>query len=91
MFFDSFFDAISPGKIKAIVKPLILPIWKRVKEIDQIFIWNKTIELSGSDNGIVATGYFYRHLGEGIHSLAEVRVPTEYIDSCRIIKQRKHG
>ena len=64
-FFDSFFDTISPGKIGAIVKPLILLIGKRVKEINQIFIWDKTIELSCSDNGIVATGHFCAFMGDG--------------------------
>ena len=65
MFLDSIFDAISPGKIGCIVKALVLPIWKRVKEIDQILIWDKAIELSGPDNGIVATGDLCAILSDG--------------------------
>ena len=65
MFLDSIFDAISPGKIGCIIKALILLIWKRVKEIDQILIWDKTIELGGSDNGIVATGDLCAIMGDG--------------------------
>lgn len=42
MFFDSFFDTISPEKIGCIVKSLVLLIGKRVKEIDEILIGNKT-------------------------------------------------
>lgn len=65
MFLDSFSDTISPGKIGCIVKALILLIGKRVKEIDQIFIWDKTIELRGPDNGIVATGDLFAIMGDG--------------------------
>ena len=65
MFLDSIFDTISPGKIGCIVKNLVLPMWKRVKEIDQIFIWDKTIELSGSQSGIVATGHLFDIMGDG--------------------------
>ena len=65
MFFDSFSDAISPWKIGCIVKALVLPIWKRVEEIDQIFIWDKAIELCGSESGIVATGHLCPIMGDG--------------------------
>ena len=65
MFLDSISDTISPGKIGCIVKVLVLFIWKRVKEIDQILIWDKTIELSGPDNGIVATGDLSTIMGDG--------------------------
>ena len=65
MFFDSFLDTISPGKIGCIVKALVLPVWKRVKEMDQTFIWDKTIELRGPDNGIVATGDLSAIMGDG--------------------------
>ena len=65
VFLDSIFDAISPGKIGCIVKVLVLLIGKRVKEIDQIFIWDKTIELSGSQSGIVATCHLCAIMGDG--------------------------
>jgi len=65
MFLDSILDTISPGKIGCIVKALILLIGKRVKEIDQIFIWDKTIELSGSQSGIVATCHLCAIMGDG--------------------------
>ena len=65
MFFDSFSDAISSGKIGCIVKTLVIFIWKRVEEIDQIFIWDKAIELRGPDNGIVATGDLSAIMGDG--------------------------
>jgi hypothetical protein len=65
MFFDSFLDAISSWKIGCIVKTLVLFIWKRVEEIDQILIWDKTIELSSSESGIVATGDLFAIMGDG--------------------------
>ena len=65
MFLDSIFDAISPGKIGCIVKALVLLIGKRVKEIDQILIWDKTIELSGPESGIVATGHLFAIMVDG--------------------------
>ena len=65
VFLDSFSDAISPGKIGCIVKVLVLSVWKRVKEIDQIFIWDKTIELSSFESGIVATGHLCAIMGDG--------------------------
>ena len=65
MFLDSVFDTISPGKIGCIVKVLVLRIGKRVKEMDQILIWDKTIELSGSESGIVTTGHLFDIMGDG--------------------------
>ena len=65
MFFDSLSYAISPGKIGCIVKALVLPIWKRVKEIDQILLWDKTIEQGGSKSGIVSTGHLFAIMADG--------------------------
>ena len=65
MFLDSFSNSIRPGKIGCIVKALVLRIGKRVKEIEQILIWDKTIELSGSESGIVATGHLFDIMGDG--------------------------
>lgn len=65
MFLDSFSYTISPGKIGCIVKVLVLPVWKRVKEIDQILIWDKIIELGGSESGIVATGHLFAIMVDG--------------------------
>lgn len=65
MLLDFFSDTFSLGKIGCIVKTLVLFIWKRVKEIDQIFIWDKTIEQGGPESGIVATGHLFAIMGDG--------------------------
>lgn len=75
MSLDSFSYTISPGKIGCIVKALVLLKGKRVKEIDQILIWDKTIELSGPDNGIVATGDHCAIMGDGKEEGMEVTAP----------------